>query len=185
MPWPQFFSCGVFSSCLVFWMICFVPTSVKVTYAKIPYSDINRTDDRQHRDLSSNSLRHISTWFEFSKAKAAIQTTKSEMLLQKKMKLKKTKVYSLHQKKVYIILAPKASRSTQFLRVSVLCIWPPQFWVLGLKKVYTFFWGSLYTLDTGILFENGDPVLELLRWVFHYRIKKLWMVIQSKWNLPW
>ncbi len=28
-----------------------------------------------------------------------------------------------------------------------------------------------HTLNTGFLFENGDSILELLRWIFHYEIK--------------
>ncbi len=38
-----------------------------------------------------------------------------------------------------------------------------------------------YTFNTGILFENGDSILEVLRWVFHYEMK-LWAVIQSKYG---
>ena len=62
-------------------MIHFIPTSVRMTYAIIPHSDINRMDDRQHRDLSSNSPRHISTWFAFSQTEAAIQRRRNEIFL--------------------------------------------------------------------------------------------------------
>ncbi len=72
-------------------------------------------------------------------------------------------LYNLHQKKVYTCGKAKYSKlrgakekqgdashpplswsnSVVGLAHSLLFIWPPQFWVLGSTKVYTFFWGRL------------------------------------------
>ena len=39
---------------------------------------------------------------------------------------------------------------------------------------------GLYTLNTGILFENGDSILELLRWVFHYEITTAFILKENR-----
>ena len=48
----------------------------------------------------------------------------------------------------------------------------------------------LYTIKTGIMFENGDPIVILLRWVFHSQIKirfvmKMWISFQWLVDPPW